>query len=296
MIVGFVPPPVPTRRQPRRFRGAPSPAARSLRAAAAAAALTACVILAAAPAASGPHADVPAVVTADVSPGAQATMPEHLWRSLTMELLHARDVGGGEGSALPDAAQCRAAHALFAVLATFERAVRLPGLAQDPDRAYAVAHIVVRNCTTNGITTTTLRLESDPLSSLERTDPDARASRLWERALRAAFARNAVALSVPQPETPPPAAAAAPVLSRVVRVDDDGIVIAGGRWQVTQMLRDVADAAGHPHAPIPLVVTGVDGKYALASVLGGGSPKLGDRVEAAPPAAPPVTPSPAPRP
>ncbi len=129
----------------------------------AAAAALAAAVLAAAPAAAGTHADVPALIVTDVAPGARSTMPERLWRKLAVELLHARDVAADEGAVLPDAARCRGAHALYAVLATFDRAMRLPGLAQDPDRAYAVARITVRNCTTNDVATKMLRIESDPV-------------------------------------------------------------------------------------------------------------------------------------
>ena len=61
----------------------------------------------------------------------------------------------------------------------------------------------------------------------------------------------------------------------------------GGNFAVNQVLRDYADAAGKPYAvPIELVVVELGQKYVSASVAGKGTPRVGDYVEAAPPAKP----------
>jgi hypothetical protein len=266
------------------------------------------------PVAASPRADVPAVaIVIDVAESAQGTMPADLWRKLALAALHARSVRAERGTRIPDDAECRAVHAAFAVLAQFSRATRLPGFAQDPDRAYAVARLTIRDCVTGATASKVVRIESDPLTAADRIDPEAAAERVWDRPVRVAFQRDPVALPAlaitaapPLTATPPVAVAArggAPAaIARVIRIEDGTIVVNGVPFAVTQLLRDYADGAGHPHAPIMLIVTGVDGRLATASVVGDGRPNIGDRVDAAPAAgATPAastspTPSPAPRP
>ncbi|HEX3549317.1 MAG TPA: hypothetical protein VHT53_03030 [Candidatus Elarobacter sp.] len=199
MTVGFVPPSIPT--PPRRGRFRCAWTRRSL-AALLAVALTGGAFEAgvAAPRASAP----PVLLVTDVGDGAQGTMPAALWRKLAIEALHARTTAAESGTALPDAAQCRGAGAEYAVLATFDRALRLPGLAQDPGRAYAIARITVRDCATGEVATKAIRIESDPIAPLERGDPEASAPRVWDRAVRAAFARDPIVFGARATSSPAP--------------------------------------------------------------------------------------------
>ncbi len=256
------------------------------------------------PAAASPRAEpIPVLVVTDVGDAAQSTMPRELWRKLAVESLHARNATAESGTVLPDAAQCRSAGAAYAVLATFNRAMRLPGLAQDPDRAYAVARITVRDCATGDVWTKTVRIESDPISQAARIDPEASAEQIWDRVVRAAFAREPVVLAPPAATAaavPSTAAVAHVTVARIVRIENGLVLLAGGRLAIGQQLRDIADSSGRPHEPIGLIVLSVDGKLAQASVTGPGTPNEGDAVEAAPAPAPPApaapTASPAPRP
>lgn len=227
--------------------------------------------LAAAPAAAAPRAPVPAavLVITDVGESAQRTMPAALWRRLATEYVGARTVTAEDGTALPDDARCRGAHALYAVLATFERATRLPGLAQDTDRAYGVARFTVRNCLTGTVSPTkTVRVESEPLSAADRGDYEPNAERTWERAVRTTLARDPLVLTA---------------VARVVRIENGTVFLeSGGGFVLNQVLRDFADATAKPHPPIQLVVLDVSGKYVQAGVVGSVTPHVGDYVEAAP--------------
>ena len=220
---------------------------------------------------SAAWAKVPATVllVTDVGESAQRSMPAALWRKLVTEYVAARSALVEEGTSLPDDAHCRSAHALYAIFATFDRAPRLPGLAQDTDRAYGIARFTVRNCLTGIVSPTkTVRLESDPLSEADRGDFEPNAERTWDRAVRLTLSRDPLVLTT---------------VARVIRVEN-GIVFleSGGGFSVNQVLRDFADASARPHAPIELVVLDISGKYVQASITGKGTPAVGDYVEAAP--------------
>jgi hypothetical protein len=230
------------------------------------------VLLAAAPAAPvsaqvlrGTSATV--LVTASVDENATRMMPQALWRKLATEYAGGRTVTAEDGTALADEARCRSARALYAVLATFERATRLPGLGQDTDRSYAVARFTVRNCLTGVVTPAkAIRLESDPLSEAARGDFEPNAERTWERSVRATLARNPLVLTS--------------AFARITRVDGGVVFLEGGKFQVNQVLRVFADADARPRAvPIELVVLDISGKLTQASVIGNVSPKIGDYVE-----------------
>ena len=200
----------------------------------------------------------------DVGESAQRTMPASLWRKLAVEYVGARSVTAEDGTALPDDAHCRSDHALYAVLATFERAMRLPGFAQDTSRAYGIARFTVRNCVTGTVSPTKMvRIESDPIS--DERDRDLSAEHTWERAARTTLALDPLVLSA---------------VARIVRIDN-GIVFLenGGGFSINQVLH-VVDLGSTPQAPIQLVVLENTGKYAQASVIGKGTPRVGDYVEA----------------
>ena len=251
--------------------------------------LAALVLAAVAPAAAAPHGSAPAavLVVTDVGESAQRSMPAALWRKLAAAYV-GRSVNAEDGTALPDEARCRSANAQYAVLATFERAMRLPGLALDTDRAYGIARFTVRDCMTGAVALVkTVRIESDPLPIADLHE-DANAAQAWERAVRATLAREPSLLP-----REPQAAATAPAVgvaaetvtaapARVVRVDSDVVVLRTSTgFSVNQVLRDVADASGKPHPPFELVVVELSGKYVLARVAGNHTPRPGDYVEAA---------------
>ena len=223
------------------------------------------------PCAAAPRAAVPAtvLVVADVGESAQRTMPAALWRKLAVEYVGARTVTAEDGTALPDDTRCRGAHALYAVLATFDRATRLPGMQQDTDRAYGIARFTVRNCLTGVVAPTkSVRVESDPLSEADRGDYEPNAERTWENAVRRTLAREPLILTA---------------VARIVRVENGVVFLeSGGGFAVNQVLRDFADTNAKPHAPIDLVVLDVSGKYVQASIIGNVTPHAGDYVEAAP--------------
>ncbi|MDB5070751.1 MAG: hypothetical protein JWM87_1862 [Candidatus Eremiobacteraeota bacterium] len=249
------------------------PAVRPLQATAAALvfAATALAALPAGPAGAAPRTAVPAsvLVVADVGETAQRTMPAVLWRKLVTEYVGAHPVTAEDGTALPDDAHCRSAHALYAVFATFDRATRLPGLAQDTDRAYGIARFTVRNCLTGIVAPTkTLRVESDPLSEADRAGDESRAERTWEHAVRRTLAREPLVLTA---------------VARIVRIENGVVLLeSGGAFSVNQLLRDIADPNAKPHTPIELVVYEARGRYIAAAVVGKGTPQVGDYVEAAP--------------
>jgi hypothetical protein len=226
---------------------------------------------------AGNPAPAPAViVVADIGETAQRTMPGTLWRKLVAAYLGAPLAAVEDGSALPDDARCRSAHAAYAVLATFDRAVRLPGFAQDTDRAYGVARFTVRNCLTGVIAPTKIvRVESEPLAESARSEGDAAvAAAMWQRAVQVSFAHDPLVLAPP----PPPV--------RTARITNivDGIVYLehGDGFTLNQFLRDYADRNAHPHAPIQLIVTEITRRYVAASVVGTGTPRVGDYVDTAP--------------
>jgi hypothetical protein len=208
------------------------------------------------------------LIVTDVGESAQQIMPASLWRKLVVEYVGARTATTVDGSELPDDARCHTAHALYAVLARFDRATRLPGLAQDTDRLYGIARFTVRNCLTGVVSPTkTVRLESDPPTEASRADFEP-APRTWDRAIRAALAHDPLALTT--------------AVARVVRVDGNVVLLenAGG-FVVNQVVRVFADANAKAYAvPIQLVVVDLSGKYAQAAIVGNGVPHAGDYVEA----------------
>jgi hypothetical protein len=209
------------------------------------------------------------LIVTDVSESAQPTMPASLWRKLALEYVGARSVTAEDGTALPDDARCRADHAMYAVFASFDRAMRLPGFAQDTSRAYGIARFTVRNCLTGAVSPTkTVRIESDPITEAER-DREFNAERTWERAARAALARDPLALGS---------------VARIVRIDHDVVMLEnGGRFSINQVLRVFADADAKRYAdPVELIVLETEGKYVQATVVGTRAPHVGDYVEAAP--------------
>ena len=217
-------------------------------------------------AAASPPVAAHVLVVTDVGEDAQRTMPAGLWRKLAVEYIGARSVTAEDGTALPDEARCRRDHALYAVLATFERAMRLPGFAQDTSRAYGIARFTVRNCLTGTVSAIrTVRIESDPFSYTER-DRDADAARTWERAARATFERDPLPLI--------------PAAARIVRIDNGVVFLEGDGFSVNQVLL-VVDSGSDAHPPIQLVVREIAGKYSLATVIGKLTPHVGDHVEAA---------------
>jgi hypothetical protein len=223
---------------------------------------------AAAPAGAAPQAPaLHVLVVTDVGEGAQRTMPATLWRKLAVEYVGVRSVTAEDGTVLPDDAQCRSDHALYAVLATFERAMRLPGFPQDTSRAYGIARFTVRNCLTGTVSPTkTVRIESDPISDAER-DRELSTERIWERAARTALAHDPLVLRI--------------AVARIVRIVDGVVYLENGRGFAINQVLLVVDSGTNAHPPIQLVVLENSGKYAQASVIGNVTPHVGDLVEPA---------------
>ena len=255
-----------------------------------------------APAGAAPRVQAHVLIVADVGESAQRSMPAELWRKLVVEYVGARTASAEDGTALPDEARCRGAHALYAIFATFERAMRLPGVAQDPDRMYGIARFTVRNCVTGVVAPVkTVRVESDPLSEAQRGDFEPAGERTWDHAVRATLARNPLVLPAETVTTATPAAAAAAVtaatgpasvitpVGRVVRVENGVVYIrSDARVATDQILHDYADKDAKPHPPIDVIVTAVVGKYLTATIVGEGTPRAGDYLTAS------AIPSPAP--
>ena len=208
------------------------------------------------------------LVVADVGESAQRTLPAAAWRKLVSDYVGPHVVAAEDGTALPDDARCRGSHALYAVLATFDRAMRLPGLAQDADRLYGVARFTVRNCLTGTVSAPkTVRIESEPVSEARGEEPNV--TRAWEHAIRTALARDPLVLSA---------------VARVISIEN-GIVYLDnpGRFSVSQVLRVFASSSGKPYAtPVELVVLEVAGRFAQASIVGKTPPRVGDYVEPLP--------------
>jgi hypothetical protein len=224
---------------------------------------------AAAPLFPTPHAAATVLLVADVGERAR-TLPAETWRKLASEYVGAPVVAAEEGTALPDDARCRASHAVYAVLATFDRTMRLPGLAQDNDRLYGIARFTVRNCVTGAVSATkTVRVESEPLSDARAGAEEPNVARVWERAIAAALARDPLVLAA---------------TARVVSVENGVVIIENtGRFSAGQVLRAFANASGRPYpAPVQLVVLEAAGRFVQASVVGKTAPHAGDYVEPLP--------------
>lgn len=282
------------------------------------AALAAAVLAHPGPASSAPPVTV--LVAAPVGEGAQQMMPAALWLRLVSEDIGPVTVVSDLETTMPDQERCRAAHAAFAVLATFDRAPRLPGIAQDTDRAYAVARLTVRNCATGVVSAMKIvRLESDPIGVSERLGP-ANAERLWTRPVRATLAREPLGIvaarkvakasasaapatmpspSSSKPPTSSPAATAtvvpaspavaarAPAPQYVAHVSGfrDGIVYLADATGLmpSQVVYDIGPADRQWHEPIELVIDIAQRRLVTATVLGRGTPHAGDIVTLSPP-------------
>ena len=232
------------------------------------------------PAIASPRPAPSVLLVADVGEAAQASMPVAMWRKLAAEYV-GREAIVEDGTSLPDEGRCRNAHAAYAVLATFDRATRLPGLAQDTDRAYAVARFTVRNCATGEVSAIkTVRVESDPLTWADRREDDLSRAQTWARVVRRTLAREPLPLAPLPLETAAPQLPAASV-GRIVRVDGDLVVLQARGLSMNQLLRDVSDAAGKPHAPFDLLVVELAGKYVVAHVIGNHTAHVGDYIEVA---------------
>jgi hypothetical protein len=234
-----------------------------------------------------PGAPITVLVAAPVGEGAQQTMPAALWLRLVSEYVGPAKIVADVESTMPDQERCRAAHASYALLATFDRAPRLAGTAQDTDRAYAVARLTLRDCATGVVSPPRIiRLESDPVAESDRTGDLAAAERQWARPVQVALAHEPLAL-----------VKAAPIVTHAARVSRvrDGVVFLDGAagFVVSQVVFDYAGADGQAHVPVQLVVTEVDHKYVATTILGRGTPRTGDYVAAS---APTPTPSPTPTP
>ncbi|HZX67958.1 MAG TPA: hypothetical protein VFE70_03685 [Candidatus Elarobacter sp.] len=258
------------------------------------------VVVLAAPGAASSTPPVTVLVAATVGDGAQQMMPAALWFKLVSDYIGPAKIVSDVESTMPDEERCKSAHAAYAVLATFDRAPRLPGIAQDTDRAYAVARFIVRNCATGVVSAIkTVRLESDPVGEAERAGP-ATAERQWARAVRMSLAHEPLGI-IATPKVATVASSApvvavatsAPIVARVSRFRD-GIVYLDGasRFAPSQVVVDYAAADGTPHPPIQLVIGEVQRRSVTATVLGHGTPRAGDLVS--PLAAPTPSPSPTP--
>src|ERR1700685_3701835 len=98
---------------------------------AAIAALAVVAAAAAVPAGSAPLLGAPVtvvLVAAPVGEGAQQTMPAALWLRLVSQYVGPAKIVTDVEATMPDEERCRTAHAAYAVLATFDRLPRLPGM------------------------------------------------------------------------------------------------------------------------------------------------------------------------
>jgi hypothetical protein len=172
-----------------------------------------------APAGSAPVRGAPmtvVLVAAPVGEGAQQTMPAALWLRLVSQYVGRAKIVTDAEATMPDAERCRAAHAAYAVLATFDRLPRLPGMAQDTDRAYAIARFTVRNCATGEVIPARIvRLESDPPDESVRAGDEAGAEQRWAHAVQLALAHQPplfprAASAAKSSPTPKPAATPTP--------------------------------------------------------------------------------------
>jgi hypothetical protein len=249
-----------------------------------------------APASAAPRGTPgPVLLVTDVGDSAQRTMPAAVWRRLATEYLGARGVTAEDGTALPDDARCRAAHAQYAVFATFDHAIRLPGLAQEGDRLYGLARFTVRNCLTGTVAPAkVVRIESEPLREVPRGEDEAVAQQAMESAIRTALARDPLVFATPAPvvrATPlatatPTAPTAHPArIARVVSIEGNDVFIDNtGAFSQNQILRAYADRNGKPYAnPVELVVVEISRRFVIAAIVGRSAPHLGDEVEALPP-------------
>jgi hypothetical protein len=135
------------------------------------------------------------VLTLAVAENAERTMPLALWKRLVVAYVPGRTVATDEGMEPADAARCRAAHAAYAVAATFQRVPHLPGLGEDPRRIYGVARFEVRNCATGALAPAkTILLHSDPPETV-RPGAEENVERMWLRAAEAQLAREPLMLS-----------------------------------------------------------------------------------------------------
>jgi hypothetical protein len=252
--------------------------------------------------AAGSAPPVTVLVAATVGEGAQQMMPAALWFRLVSDYIGPAKIVSDIESTMPDQERCTSAHAAYAVLATFDRAPRLPGIAQDTDRAYAVARFTVRNCATGTVSVMKIvRLESDPVGESERAGP-VTAERQWARAVRLSLAHQPlgivaapkVAVATVAPSASVVAiATSAPIVARVARFRDGIVYLEGaGRFASSQVVVDYASADGTPHPPIQLVIGELQRRAVTATVLGHGTPRAGDLVSPVVPATPSPQPSP----
>ena len=237
----------------------------------------------------------PVLLVTDVGNSAQRTMPGAVWRRLATDYLGTRGVTAEDGTALPDEARCRAAHAQYAVFATFDHAMRLPGLAQEGDRLYGLARFTIRNCLTGAVTPAkVVRIESEPLREVPRGEDEAVAQQAWESAIRTALARDPLVFATPAPvvrattlpSATPTARPAPPArIARVVSVEGNDVFIDNtGAFAQNQVLRAYENAAGKPYAqPVELVVVEITKRFVIATIVGRSAPHVGDHVEALPP-------------
>lgn len=244
------------------------------------------------------------LLVTDVGDRAQRTMPSAVWRRLVAEALGGRNVSAEDGTALPDEARCRAAHAQYAVFATFDRAMRLPGLAQENDRLYAIVRFTVRDCGTGRVLPAKIvRVESEPLPEAAPADADAVVQRAWETAIRAALAHDPLVLSRPVAASAPslapslapsatPSATPSAVavvrsgrIARVVSVEGNDVYVDNtGAFSQNQVLRVYENSAGKPYEkPVELVVVEITKRFVIATIVGRSAPHVGDHVEALPP-------------
>ena len=286
------------------------------------------VVALAAPGTASNSLPVTVLVAATVGDGAQQMMPAALWFKLVSDYIGPAKIVSDVESTMPDEERCKSAHAAYAVLATFDRAPRLPGTAQDTDRAYAVARFIVRNCTTGSVSAMKIvRLESDPVGESERAGP-ATAERQWARAVRMSLAHEPLGIVAaprvatkttpsPPPRSPTPSsypisssatgtpvttvaaveATSAPIVARVSRFRDGVVYLDNaGRFAPSQVVVDYASADGAPHPPIQLVIGEVLRRTVTATVLDHGTPRAGDLVSALVPPTPSPAPAPSPTP
>ena len=153
------------------------------------------LVAAAPPVAAAPRgAARPVLVVADVGESARRSMPAALWRKLAADVRRPRTAAAEDGTALPDDARCRSAHAHTRCSRRSTARCACRGWRKTPTAPTAIARFTVRNCTTGVVSRQTVRVESEPLSTIDRAD-DELTERAWERAVRATLARDPLLLA-----------------------------------------------------------------------------------------------------
>lgn len=227
------------------------------------------IVVAAIQPASAARNPVTVLLASRLTPTAPKSMTPLLWRQIVSDYVDASTIATYKGDDTPSLESCRAAGAAIAMVATFDGAPRLPGIANDPGRTYGIARFDRLNCLTGvAMPPQVVRVSSDPPTEAGDFEvPD----NVWNRTIRAQLAREGFALTG---------------IARIVRIDrlDAYIDAPGLRFVTGQVIRAFVDHDGKARPPVELVVGERVGKLFVATFdrKSAPPPHAGDFVEAAP--------------